>query len=77
MTDAPSRTDNSCQGAYGQAPATVHHRHPPSTPMTNDKGPIINYGMFIMPFHDPAKPLAQGYDEDLELIVRAEDLGFS
>ena len=36
----------------------------------------IRYGMFIMPFHDPAKPLAQCYDEDLELIVRAEQLGF-
>ena len=36
----------------------------------------IDYGMFIMPFHDPAKPLAQGYDEDLELIIRAEELGF-
>ena len=37
----------------------------------------IDYGMFIMPFHAPAKPLAQCYDEDLELIVRAEELGFS
>ncbi len=37
----------------------------------------IDYGMFIMPFHDPAKPPAQCYDEDLELIVRAEALGFS
>jgi len=37
----------------------------------------IHHGMFIMPFHDPAKPLAQCYDEDLELIVRAEELGFS
>jgi alkanesulfonate monooxygenase SsuD/methylene tetrahydromethanopterin reductase-like flavin-dependent oxidoreductase (luciferase family) len=37
----------------------------------------IKYGMFIMPFHLPDKPLAQGYDEDLELIVRAEQLGFS
>jgi alkanesulfonate monooxygenase SsuD/methylene tetrahydromethanopterin reductase-like flavin-dependent oxidoreductase (luciferase family) len=37
----------------------------------------IRYGMFIMPFHDPSKPLAQGYDEDLELIVKAEELGFS
>jgi alkanesulfonate monooxygenase SsuD/methylene tetrahydromethanopterin reductase-like flavin-dependent oxidoreductase (luciferase family) len=37
----------------------------------------IRSGMFIMPFHDPAKPLAQCYDEDLELIVRAEELGFS
>ncbi|MBM3971482.1 MAG: LLM class flavin-dependent oxidoreductase [Planctomycetes bacterium] len=36
----------------------------------------IDYGMFIMPFHPPTKPLAQGYDEDLELIIRAEELGF-
>src|SRR6516165_2213945 len=36
----------------------------------------IRYGMFIMPFHDPAKPLGQCYDEDLELIIRAEELGF-
>jgi alkanesulfonate monooxygenase SsuD/methylene tetrahydromethanopterin reductase-like flavin-dependent oxidoreductase (luciferase family) len=39
--------------------------------------PTIRHGMFIMPFHDPAKPLAQCHDEDLELIVRAEELGFS
>jgi alkanesulfonate monooxygenase SsuD/methylene tetrahydromethanopterin reductase-like flavin-dependent oxidoreductase (luciferase family) len=32
--------------------------------------------MFIMPFHPPNKPAAQCYDEDLELIVRAEALGF-
>src|SRR5215831_12443253 len=37
----------------------------------------IRHGMFIMPFHDPVKPLAQCYDEDLELIVRAEELGFT
>ncbi|MCH2211881.1 MAG: LLM class flavin-dependent oxidoreductase [Fuerstiella sp.] len=37
----------------------------------------IDYGMFIMPFHVPEKPLSQGYDEDLELIIRAEELGFS
>src|SRR5207253_10112443 len=37
----------------------------------------INYGMFIMPFHNSAKPLAQCHDEDLELIVQAEELGFS
>ena len=36
----------------------------------------MDYGMFIMPFHDPKKPLAQCYDEDLELVVRAEELGF-
>ncbi|MBX3436593.1 MAG: LLM class flavin-dependent oxidoreductase [Planctomycetaceae bacterium] len=37
----------------------------------------IDYGMFIMPYHAPDKPLAQGYDEDLELIVLAEELGFT
>src|SRR6187401_2487615 len=37
----------------------------------------IDYGMFIMPFHDPNKPRAQCHDEDLELIVEAERLGFS
>jgi alkanesulfonate monooxygenase SsuD/methylene tetrahydromethanopterin reductase-like flavin-dependent oxidoreductase (luciferase family) len=36
----------------------------------------IDYGMFIMPFHNPAKPLAQCYDEDLQLIIAAEELGF-
>jgi len=36
----------------------------------------IHYGMFLMPVHDAAKPLAQCYDEDLELVVRCEELGF-
>jgi alkanesulfonate monooxygenase SsuD/methylene tetrahydromethanopterin reductase-like flavin-dependent oxidoreductase (luciferase family) len=43
----------------------------------SDKLKTIRHGMFIMPFHDPAKPLAQCCDEDLELIIRAEELGFS
>ena len=29
-----------------------------------------------MPFHAPDKPLGQGFDEDLELVVKAEELGF-
>lgn len=37
----------------------------------------MKYGMFIMPFHDPDKPPAQCYDEDLELVVLAEEMGFS
>ncbi len=37
--------------------------------------PHIKSGIFIMPFHDPAKPLAQCYDEDLELAIRADELG--
>jgi alkanesulfonate monooxygenase SsuD/methylene tetrahydromethanopterin reductase-like flavin-dependent oxidoreductase (luciferase family) len=35
----------------------------------------IHSGVFIMPFHDPVKPLAQCFDEDLELIIRADELG--
>ena len=37
----------------------------------------IRHGMFIMPFHPSPKSLAQCYDEDLELIVEAEQLGFT
>ena len=33
-------------------------------------------GMFLMPVHNPAKPLTQCLDEDLELVVRCEELGF-
>ncbi|MGD9645745.1 MAG: LLM class flavin-dependent oxidoreductase [Pirellulales bacterium] len=36
----------------------------------------IRYGMFIMPFHPPEKPIAQSLAEDLELVVQAEELGF-
>jgi hypothetical protein len=35
---------------------------------------LIRYGMFLMPIHNPTKPLAQCYDEDLELVVRCEQL---
>jgi alkanesulfonate monooxygenase SsuD/methylene tetrahydromethanopterin reductase-like flavin-dependent oxidoreductase (luciferase family) len=45
--------------------------------MSAAERPLIQHGMFIMPFHPPAKPIAQCYDEDLELIVRAEELGFA
>jgi alkanesulfonate monooxygenase SsuD/methylene tetrahydromethanopterin reductase-like flavin-dependent oxidoreductase (luciferase family) len=45
--------------------------------MSAAQRPLIQHGMFIMPFHPPAKPIAQCYDEDLELIVRAEELGFA
>jgi alkanesulfonate monooxygenase SsuD/methylene tetrahydromethanopterin reductase-like flavin-dependent oxidoreductase (luciferase family) len=37
----------------------------------------IRHGIFIMPYHDPAKPPGQCHDEDLELIVRAEEMGFA
>ena len=39
-------------------------------------GQPIKSGIFIMPFHPPDKPLAQCYEEDVELAVRAEELGF-
>ena len=35
----------------------------------SEPSPAVRYGMFIMPFHAPEKPIAQGYDEDLELII--------
>jgi alkanesulfonate monooxygenase SsuD/methylene tetrahydromethanopterin reductase-like flavin-dependent oxidoreductase (luciferase family) len=44
--------------------------------MSAAERPLIQHGMFIMPFHPPAKPIAQCYDEDLELIIKAEELGF-
>ena len=36
----------------------------------------LRLGMLVMPIHDPAKPLAQCIDEDLELAVQCEALGF-
>jgi alkanesulfonate monooxygenase SsuD/methylene tetrahydromethanopterin reductase-like flavin-dependent oxidoreductase (luciferase family) len=36
----------------------------------------LRLGMFVMPIHDPRKPLAQCIDEDLELAVLCEELGF-
>src|SRR3974377_812802 len=42
-----------------------------------DRVQAIRHGLFHMPFPPPPQPAAQCYDEDLELIVRAEELGFS
>ena len=36
----------------------------------------LKHGIFIMPFHSPEKPPAQCYDEDLELVALADELGF-
>ena len=33
--------------------------------------------MFVMPIHDPAKPMAQCFDEDLELAIKCEELSFT
>ena len=43
----------------------------------SENGSSLRLGMFLMPVHDPNKPLAQCYDEDLELVVRCEEWGFS
>ena len=40
------------------------------------KAQPLRLGMFVMPIHDPAKPLAQCIDEDLELAVQCEGFGF-
>jgi alkanesulfonate monooxygenase SsuD/methylene tetrahydromethanopterin reductase-like flavin-dependent oxidoreductase (luciferase family) len=42
----------------------------------NQNNGTLRLGMFVMPIHDPAKPAAQCYDEDLELAILCEDLGF-
>src|SRR5438128_6958373 len=44
--------------------------------MKPGNGQPMRHGMFRMPYHGSSKPLGQCYDEDLELIVRAEELGF-
>lgn len=36
----------------------------------------LRLGMFVMPIHDPTKPLMQCIDEDIELAVACERLGF-
>jgi alkanesulfonate monooxygenase SsuD/methylene tetrahydromethanopterin reductase-like flavin-dependent oxidoreductase (luciferase family) len=37
----------------------------------------MQLGLFMMPLHPPAKPLSQSYDEDRELIVLADELGYT
>lgn len=37
----------------------------------------MNVGLFIMPVHPPEKDRTQCFEEDLELIVRADELGFT
>jgi len=37
----------------------------------------MKLGLFMMPVHPPEKPRTQCFDEDVELIVRADELGFT
>ena len=41
-----------------------------------DNNQPLNFGMFMMPIHNPNKPKAQCYDEDLEMIVDCEEWNF-
>src|SRR5581483_6839914 len=36
----------------------------------------MNLGLFMMPLHPPEKSRTQCFDEDIELVVRADELGF-
>ena len=38
---------------------------------------VMKLGLFMMPLHPPGRPPAETYDEDLELVRRADRLGFS
>jgi alkanesulfonate monooxygenase SsuD/methylene tetrahydromethanopterin reductase-like flavin-dependent oxidoreductase (luciferase family) len=41
------------------------------------KGEItMQYGLFMMPMHLPEKPLAQAFDEDIDVLIRADALGY-
>jgi hypothetical protein len=36
----------------------------------------MRYGLFMMPMHLPKIPLAQAFDEDIDLLIRADALGY-
>ena len=37
----------------------------------------MKLGLFMMPLHPPEKDRTQCFEEDIELVVRADELGFS
>lgn len=37
----------------------------------------MNFGLFMMPLHPPRRSYAESYDSDIELIVQADQLGYS
>lgn len=49
---------------------------PPGGEGTKHETQTLRLGMFVMPIHDPQKPWTQCLDEDLELAVLCEKLGF-
>ena len=68
-----------CKSCTAQADLRISNgvRQPTIREEMGPNGQPIEYGMFIMPFHPPDKPLVQCYDEDIELVIRTEELGFS
>ena len=36
----------------------------------------MNFGLFMMPFHPPSRSYADSYDQDIELLVQADRLGY-
>src|SRR5262249_41445863 len=66
----------SAHGTYPElSPESAHSK---DGPMSQNGNPAaIRHGMFIMPFPDPRKPPPHCHDEELELSVKAEELGFS
>jgi len=37
----------------------------------------MDYGLFIMPLHPPGRPVADTYDDDLQTLIAADQLGYS
>ena len=37
----------------------------------------MEFGLFMMPLHPPAKDRTSGFEEDIEAVVLADELGFS
>ena len=37
----------------------------------------MNLGLFMMPLHAPRKPRTQCFQEDIELVELADELGFT
>jgi hypothetical protein len=57
------------EGAFGlRCFATAPHQK---------KEMLMHCGLFMMPLHPPEQDPTQAYDEDLELLVRADELGYS
>jgi len=37
----------------------------------------MKFGLFMMPLHPPRRSYADSYDRDIELIVQADQLGYT